>query len=169
MMERLNRAYELHTADEEHAMIKWQMSILIQALDLLPTTTYAIENIEADDTIAYLARVIQDKGGKVIIFSSDRDFYQLVSDTCWVYSPTKKKMYTPEALLEEFHIHPNNFLLYRTIEGDKSDNISGVNGIALKTFTKNFPDVITEKEFTIQDLINVCKLKEKPKSKKKGS
>src|ERR1019366_2693479 len=61
MMERLNRAYELHTADEEHAMIKWQMSILIQALDLLPTTTYAIENIEADDTIAYLARVIQDK------------------------------------------------------------------------------------------------------------
>lgn len=154
MMESLNRAYELHTPEEEREMIKWQMSMLIQALDELPTTTYAIENIEADDTIAYLSRVIQDKGGKVVIFSSDKDFYQLVSDTCWVYSPTKKKMYTPEAILEEFQIHPNNFLSYRAIEGDTSDNIPGVNGIAHKTFVKTFPMVSQAKEYTMQELMD---------------
>ena len=49
-----------------------------------------------------------------------------------------------DILTEEYNIHPENFLMYRMIDGDKSDNIDGVRGIALKTLLKICPEISTE-------------------------
>ena len=40
-----------------------------------------------------------------------------------VYSPTKRTLYTPEKVSHEYGIHLVTFLLYRTIDGDRGDNI----------------------------------------------
>ena len=68
--------------------------------------------------------------------STDKDFLQLVSDRINVYSPSKKKLYNTETL-EEYNIHPENFLIYRMIDGEKSDNIGGVHGIGVEDSVKN--------------------------------
>ena len=43
--------------------------------------------------------------------------------------------------LQEFGIESKNLLLYRVLDGDKSDNIPGVYGCGIKTLVKRFPEI----------------------------
>lgn len=156
-MERLNRTYDFNTPQNEQESMKWQLHLLIELLENLPVTVFAIDNIEADDTISYLVNLVGERGGKSTILSTDKDFLQLVSSSCEVYSPTKHKMYTVDEVVAEFGIHPNNFLLYRMLTGDQSDNIDGVKGIGPKTLLKFFPEVSQEKKITVLELVDKCK------------
>ena len=61
--------------------------------------------------------------------STDKDFLQLVDENIRVYSPTKKLMYDEERVLDEYGIPSTNFLLYRILDGDKSDGIPGIKGV----------------------------------------
>tara|TARA_Y100000361_G_scaffold65845_1_gene57816 strand:+ start:13 stop:525 length:513 start_codon:yes stop_codon:yes gene_type:complete len=85
--------------------------------------------------------------------STDKDFLQLVDDRINVYSPSKKKLYNTETLKEEYDIHPENFLIYRMVDGDKSDNIPGVKGIGLKTLIKLYPEISTE-AISLKELVS---------------
>ncbi len=141
--------------DEQEAM-RYQFSRLVSYLDNLPVTFLSIDGIEADDTIAYIAQMYEDASKKITIVSTDRDFYQLVSDKVQVWSPIKKKMYDVEAVKEEFGVHPMNYVVYRTFTGDASDNIPGVDGIGPKTILKQFPELGDATEFTLEDLQRKC-------------
>ena len=66
------------------------------------------------------------------------------SDRISVWSPTKKKLYNPEKVLEEYKVTSRNLLLSRIFEGDQSDNIKGVMGIGTKTLLNNFPQLSDE-------------------------
>jgi 5'-3' exonuclease len=123
-------------------------------LNFLPVTVMAPDNIEADDTIAELALYIELHGGSSIILSNDKDFLQLVSEKTLVYNPAKKKMYRPKNVVEDYGIHPNNFLIYRTITGDNSDCIPGVYGIKEKTLLKFFPELADETKRDIDYLLD---------------
>ena len=39
-------------------------------------------------------------------------------------------------VLEEYGISSHNYIWYRVLDGDKSDNIQGVRGLGLKTIQK---------------------------------
>ena len=43
--------------------------------------------------------------------------------------------------------------MYRVLDGDKSDNISGIKGFGLKTIIKKFPLLLEDKEINIDELI----------------
>ena len=144
------------TIEDEQEAMRYQFSRLVSYLDNLPVTFIAIDGIEADDTIAYIAQMYEEQAKKLTIVSTDRDFYQLISPTLQVWSPIKKKMYDTETLLEEFGVHPNNYVVYRTFTGDTSDNIPGVDGFGPKTILKTFPELADEKEFTLEDLQQKC-------------
>jgi len=86
---RLNRAYDdLTTPDTEDKNLKKQLLRTVQYLDKLPVTTMAIDHIEADDTIAYLATEYF-KNSNVTIMSADKDFLQLAGDRVKIWSPSK--------------------------------------------------------------------------------
>ena len=84
--------------------------------------------------------------------STDKDFLQLVSDRISVWS-TKKKLYNPEKVLEEYKVTSKNLLLSRIFEGDQSDNIKGVMGIGTKTLLKNFPQFGEDVKITRDEII----------------
>ena len=67
---------------------------IIDYIDYLPISTITLENIEADDTMAYLTKQVM-KTSKIVLMSTDKDFLQLVNHRVSVWSPTKKKMYDP--------------------------------------------------------------------------
>jgi 5'-3' exonuclease len=115
----------------------------------------AIDNVEADDVIAYLA-VDKFKDSNVTIMSSDKDFLQLVSNKIKIWSPTKKKLYGCAELLMEYGISCKNFINYRILEGDTSDNIPGINGAGLKTIKKCFPIFTDDKQYSVDEIINYC-------------
>jgi 5'-3' exonuclease len=147
------------TIEDEQEAMRWQFSRLVSYLDNLPVTFISMDGIEADDTIAYIAEMYSEISKKITIVSTDRDFYQLISPTLQVWSPIKKKMYNEEALLEEFGVHPNNYVVYRTFTGDKSDNIPGVDGFGPKTILKALPELSSNKEFTLENMVDKCKTK----------
>ncbi len=149
---RLNRAYDFETIEEERANMIRQIQRTIEYLDFLPITMLSIDNVEADDIIAYTAKqVLTDS--KVTIMSSDKDFLQLVDDRISVWSPTKKKLYKPEQVMEEYGIPSHNLLMYRIFDGDKSDNINGIRGYGLKTVLKKLPFLQEDKQFSVDDAI----------------
>lgn len=152
---RLNRMYaDMSTPDIEEDSIKNQLMKLVRYLDCLPVTVMSIDHIEADDTIGYLAsEIFTDKDSTVSIMSTDKDFIQLVDQRVQVWSPTKKKLYGPIQVVEEYGISCKNFIYFRTLDGDKNDNIDGIRGAGLATIKKCFPMLTEEKQITMDELM----------------
>lgn len=150
---RLNRTDGVSlTRQDEHKMMIAQLNRVVEYLECLPVTVVNMENIEADDVIGYSAKHVFTKS-KSTILSTDKDFLQLIDENIRVYSPTKKKMYDEEKVLEEYGINSKNFLLYRLLDGDKSDGIPGIKGAGFKTLIKLFPFFSSPHRHSIDDLI----------------
>jgi len=149
-----NRYQEFATLQDESESMKKQFGRMVQYLNCLPITTLSIDNVEADDIMAYIANEIYTKDeNRVTICSTDRDFLQLVNNRITVWSPVKKKMYTPSVMLEEFGFSPKNYLLYRSFIGDKSDNIPGLKGVGPKSLLKHFPMFTEDRVLTVRELV----------------
>ena len=94
------------------------------------TTALGIKNIfpgklEADDVIGWLTNSLQ---GKKVIVSVDKDFIQLISDNVSYYNPIKKFLIDTNNFTEHYDMSPKEFLFYKAIIGDVSDNITGIEG-----------------------------------------
>ena len=136
---RITRWDAFKNVEEEKQAMKIQFSRLLEYLDTLPINVISIDRIEADDTIAYITNnLLKDE---VIIMSADQDFLQLVNDRITVWSPIKKIFYTPEKVLEDYGVPAHNFLMYKILMGDKSDNLEGVKGLGPKKLPKILPDI----------------------------
>lgn len=154
---RVNRQYgEMMTEEEERLSMKQQFVWLNDVLDYLPVQTMIYDGIEADDVIGYLTTQALKEDEEVVIVSTDKDFLQLVSDRVTVFSPTKKKTYDRQAVKDEFGIWPQNILLYRTMDGDKSDNIPGVKGCGIKTLLKRFPELEEDRYISFDEFFQLC-------------
>ena len=150
---RLNRNVDWGTApqDEQQSM-RQQMGRLIEYLEQLPLTLVCVDGIEADDGMAYISQQLLPESD-IFIMSTDKDFLQLVDDRVKVWSPTKKKLYNKKEVNDEYGIPSRNMLTYRVLDGDKSDNISGIKGAGLKTLIKFIPQIAEDKDFTAKDLL----------------
>ena len=153
---RLNRTYDMTTEQDEQDLMRYELVIVAKALMKLPITTITLDHVEADDIISYIAQHVVENGGESIIYSTDKDFLQLVGDGIKVWNPVRKKTYIPETVLEDYTIHPNNFLLYRALTGDTSDNLPGIKGLGMKTLLKFMPGFVTEEKLTLDDVITVA-------------
>lgn len=145
--------------EDEYASMTMQMHRLVEYLQCLPITLISIDKVEADDTISYLAQKFGANNKKVTIVSSDKDFLQIVDDNIEVYSPIKKKTYNKQDILEEIGLIPNNYLIMKALLGDNSDNLTGVKGLGPKTLLKEFPGLVDDPSFQLQDIYNICEQK----------
>jgi 5'-3' exonuclease len=138
---RLNRS---ETVDKEDNQLA-QLMRLTDYLGIMPLTSIVVDKAEADDVIAYISNdYLVGKDSQVFIMSSDKDFMQLIDERVHVWSPTKKKMFYTEDVVETYGVLPKNFALFRSLIGDDSDNIPGVSGIGDKTVWAKFPKLATE-------------------------
>ncbi len=94
---------------------------------------------EADDIIAGIAYKVE-KDEKIIIFSADKDLFQLVNDNVSIWHPKMKKELDREGVKEFFGLYPEQVVDYLSITGDSSDNIPGVPGIGDKGAKKILED-----------------------------
>lgn len=151
---RINRAYiDNSTPQSEQESLKKELMRTIQYLDCLPVTVMSIDNVEADDVIAYVANQTFNKYN-VTIMSADKDFLQLIDNRIKVWSPTKKKLYGCAEVLSEYGISCENFINYRVLDGDVSDNIDGITGAGPATIKKCFPIFVDHHRYAIQEIFN---------------
>ncbi|MEG3925696.1 MULTISPECIES: DNA polymerase I [unclassified Microcoleus] len=100
---------------------------------------------EADDVLGTLANKASAAGYQVKILTGDRDLFQLVETDKQIsvlYLSTdelrrsgkgKSQEYGPEEVKAKLGILPEQVIDYKSLCGDKSDNIPGVKGIGDKT------------------------------------
>lgn len=141
--------------DEENESINNQMARLIQYLQCLPVSMIVVDGIEADDVIGYLVGKFEKFNAtkEVTVLSADKDFLQLVSDKVQVYSPTKKKIYKPKDVLDEFGVSCYNFVNYKILMGDNSDNLPGILGLGPKKLIKLFPELTSNNVVTLESVV----------------
>ena len=154
---RLNRNIQNLSDNEEIDNKIWQMTRLAEYINQMPIVQLLLDGVEADDLISAVANHHTMQNYNKVIVSSDKDFIQLCNDTTILYRPVQQQILNKKKIIEEYGIHPNNFCLARSLSGDKSDNIDGVDGIGLPTVAKRFPMLKEEKVYTIDELLTVCK------------
>lgn len=89
--------------------------------------------LEADDVISWLCSKL--KGHKVVV-SVDQDMLQLVDEETDVYSPIKDVHINTHNFEEVTTVKRDQFLRYKSLMGDKSDNLPGVEKCGPKTALK---------------------------------
>lgn len=132
----------------------WQQLKLMEYLNLLPISQIYIDDLEADDVIAFICQYYKNKDK--IIVSADKDFYQLLNNNTLIYRPTQKELLSKIDVINRYEIHPNNMTIARAIEGDDSDNLTGVKGIGIKSVSKRFKMLLREEKQNLEYVFKSC-------------
>jgi 5'-3' exonuclease len=146
-------------AEDELKNRIWQETRLVEYLNQLPIIQLMIEGVEADDLIGFIVKDPKFHIYQKVIVSNDKDFIQLCDDRTILYRPVKDQILNIKTVLDEYNIHPYNFVLARAICGDVSDNLPGVKGAGLATVAKRFPILKEEKEYELDDILKICRQK----------
>lgn len=119
--------------DEDEIKKYEEFFAVLNALpDQLDDEVLKFRGVEADDILAWITQNISDRYDHTWIISSDRDLYQLIDENVSIFNIFGRKEVTLQTLQEDFNVDPSEYMLSRIIEGDKSDNILGIDGIGPK-------------------------------------
>ena len=134
--------------DEQKGRIK-------QYLEELFVRQGEYEYCETDDCIAYYSQ--NSNNEPKIVYSSDGDLTQLVSETTQIYNPSHGKIYKQNDTIVYDHeeILIENVKLVKMMCGDSSDNIAGIRGMGVKRFLSLFPELRTE-QISIEQVKDKC-------------
>ena len=92
---------------------------------------------EADDILATIAHWAEREAETILIASSDKDLYQLVSDkTRMVTTGKDETRVGREGVKERTGVYPEQIVDWLALTGDNVDNIPGVEGLGPKTAAK---------------------------------
>lgn len=117
-----------------------QIPVLHELLDAFGWPLYEIDDYEADDIMGTFAVEASKQGIETQLVTSDLDVLQLVNPLVHVYALKKGlsniELFKPESLEKKYGIKASQFLDFKALKGDSSDNIPGVAGIGEKTATE---------------------------------
>ena len=116
---------------EEAHVLDDQIQAAIECLGGMNMFPY---RMEADDVIAWLTHNCTDE--QITIVTVDKDMYQLINENVCIYTPIKKQMVNKTNFAQAAGANIDQFLSYKALIGDKSDNIPGVPRVGHKTAHK---------------------------------
>jgi DNA polymerase-1 len=116
---------------------------IVEQLRILPALGQAFgfgvaqqPGYEADDLMAAAALEEARQGGTALVLTTDRDFYQVVSDAVTVLNPRKGvrllERIGPREVEARMGVPPSLVPDFKALAGDPSDNIPGARGIGPK-------------------------------------
>ena len=100
------------------------------------------DGVEADDLIASIAYDLKDRGNEeIIIYSGDKDFYQLSEDFKVANDYDKGFKFVDNNLVfSKFGVATSNLLSFRVLDGDKSDNLKAPVAFVKTEFKRLFAE-----------------------------
>ena len=149
-----NRKQRIRT-EEELNSYNYQRDRIKQYLEELFVRQGEYEYCETDDNIAYYTQ--NSPNERKIVYSSDGDLTQLVSETTQIFNPSHQKLYKQNDTIVYDHeeILIENVRLVKMMCGDSSDNIAGIRGMGVKRFLSIFPELRTE-QLTVEQVKDKC-------------
>lgn len=117
-----------------------QFPIAREALKALNIFQFEEEGFEADDIAGTMAKIGSKANIDVIVYTSDRDFLQLIDNKITVNLIRKGlkdvEVMTSDAVIEKYGFTPMQIIDYKGLRGDSSDNLPGIPGVGDKTAVK---------------------------------
>ena len=113
-----------------------QVPLIHRVVEAMAVPVVKQAGYEADDLIGTLARKAEASGLEVVIVTSDKDMFQLLTPRTRIYDPVKDKWFAEADSLARFGVEPARVVDVMGLMGDASDNIPGVKGIGEKTAVK---------------------------------
>lgn len=112
-------------------------------------------NHEADDVIANLAYKMKNTVDDIVIYSGDKDFWQLLPDFKVSNEYSKGFKYvTNNLVFEKFGVNPDSLLAFRVLDGDGSDNLKAPVSGTRKEFRKEVAEKWKD-DLTIDNFIEI--------------
>lgn len=115
-----------------HEEWKTQVALLERYLPLLGVGQIRIPGCEADDVIYSLKNIFTGQGVSVVLATSDADFNQLLDENFFVYNLAREELCGPDQVRMKYGISPQQWIEFRAMTGDPSDNIDGIPGVGEK-------------------------------------
>src|SRR3989344_4657737 len=114
-----------------------------EVLNVLNIPVFELAGYEADDIIGTLVKQATENDVpdlEIIIVTGDRDTLQLLQPHVKIYTPGKSfsdvVYYDQKIVKEKYGLEPKQFIDFKALAGDPSDNIPGVRGIGEKGATE---------------------------------
>jgi 5'-3' exonuclease len=132
---KLYPAYHAHR-DPMPAELAWQWQ---RAPDLLASLGWVVsgsDSLEADDVMFSYARAEEERGGRALLMTGDRDLYGAVSERVAVLELLKRGATAelgPADVRERYGVQPQLVPDFIALRGDPSDGLPGAPGIGAKT------------------------------------
>lgn len=159
--------FENNLSKEQHNRLETSKNIIINILSKTPIKIYAIPYIEGDTICGGLALEESKKGNKVTILTGDKDYLQLICDNIEVmFLPHGKirpveEIYTINRLQhiwgildlnvkKDTELQPYMMPYFRSIIGDTSDNIGGVESYG-KSFVNKMVAILEDNNTNFND------------------
>lgn len=128
-------AYKAQRKPIEPAL-KTQIPMAHELLDKMGIEHAEMLGYEGDDVAGSLAKLGQKKGDEVTLFTSDKDFLQLLDDHIQIHALKKGLTdvieYTKDNVAEKFGCRADQIVDFKALAGDPSDNYKGVPGIGIQ-------------------------------------
>lgn len=117
-----------------------QLPLLKEVLAAMKVKMLELDSFEADDIIGTVAKKAEAEGLEPLIITGDKDELQLATEKTKVLI-TKKgisefELYDEAAMFEKYGFSPEQFIDFKGLMGDSSDNIPGIPGVGEKTALK---------------------------------
>lgn len=147
-----NRPDYSKVSDEENPYS--QLSYIYQSLKYLNIAYAETTDCEVDDWISSGVKLYK-KDNEIIISSFDSDFFQLIDNNVSIlrYRGDKSVICTPEYILEKYGIQPCQYADFKSLTGDKSDNIAGADKVGIKTAS-----LLLQEFWTLDNIIKNAEL-----------
>ncbi len=114
-----------------------QLERIKQLIRLMGLETVEMPGFEADDIVGTICRRESNDGHEILCVTSDKDYFQLVSNKVKILRPGKDvgqyDVMDAQAVREKFGVAPEHVIDVLALIGDSSDNVPGVKGIGEKT------------------------------------
>jgi len=133
-----------------------QFPIVREYLKSMGIFQFEEEGFEGDDIAGTVAKLAAKNNYQVTVYTSDKDFLQLVDDKISVNLIRKGlsdvNIMTPQSVKETLGFEPLQIIDYKGLRGDTSDNLPGIPGIGEVTAVKliqeygNFDNIIANAE-----------------------
>ena len=114
-----------------------QLPMLPELVDACGFASAKAPGYEADDFLAAAVAAEDARGGKTLVVTSDRDAYQLASESATILQPvrgvSKLARIGPAEVRERYGVEPSQVRDFIALRGDPSDRLPGASGVGEKT------------------------------------
>lgn len=111
---------------------------------------FCVENVEGDDVMGFIAKKAQKQNWEIEILTGDKDIAQILDKNTRLVDTRFNKTITLDNIFETFGVkEPYQIIDYLALQGDKADNIKGLDDCGAKTAQKLINDFDT-----IENILN---------------